>query len=313
MPYYLGIDTSNYTTSVAIYNSDKNTVNHTKRLLPVKVGSIGVRQSDAVFLHTKALPELISKVLEDKPSIASIGVSVKPRDLEDSYMPCFLAGLNAAHSAAMVKNCNLWHFSHQRGHIAAALWSSNSLNLINNKFLSFHLSGGTTELLLVTPDEDLVIKCDIVGNTLDLNAGQIIDRVGVMLGLNFPAGPQLEQLALKSNEKFKTNVFVKDGNCSLSGIENQCKKMLIDGVDKASICKFALESIYNAVTKMCDYAKSKFGDLPIVFAGGVMSNSILRERLSQRYNSYYALPEFSSDNAVGIAVLTAIKEGELFD
>ena len=313
MPYFLGIDTSNYTTSVAVFNSCDNTVISTKKLLTVKSGSIGVRQSDAVFLHTKALPELISDTFS-KPNgdIKAIGVSVKPRDIEDSYMPCFLAGVNAAQTAATVKKCNLWKFSHQRGHIAAALWSSNSLKLINNPFLSFHISGGTTELLLVKPDEDLVINCDIIAATSDLNAGQVIDRVGVMLGLSFPAGPHLEKLALKSTRKFKPHVFVKDGNCSLSGIENQCKKMLSDSETLEDICLFAIESVYDAIVKMCDYAIEKYGKLPIVFAGGVMSNSILRNRLKLKYDSYFALPEFSSDNAVGISVLTAIKEGEIF-
>ena len=194
----------------------------------------------------------------------------------------------------------------------SALWSANALNFIKSNFLSFHVSGGTTELLLVKPHEDLIINCNIVSSTSDLNAGQVIDRVGVMLGLKFPAGLELEKLALKSTKKFKPNVFCNDGNCSLSGIENQCKKMFDNNEKPEDICLFALDSVYNAIKKMCDYALEKHGNLPIVFAGGVMSNTILKNKLSNAYNSYFALPQFSSDNAAGIAILTAIKEGELY-
>ena len=64
MPYYLGIDTSNYTTSCALYNSDTDTVVHRKKLLPVKKGELGLRQSDAVFHHTVQLPELMRELFD---------------------------------------------------------------------------------------------------------------------------------------------------------------------------------------------------------------------------------------------------------
>ena len=191
MASFLGIDTSNYTTSVAIYNKCGEVVS-IKKILTVKDGKIGLRQSDAVFQHVKEIPskieELFSKA-EETPS--AIGVSKSPRDEIGSYMPCFEVGVAVARSIAAALKVPLYTFSHQRGHIVAALYSANKIDLLKEKFLAFHVSGGTTEAILVTPDDENIIKCEIVAKTLDLNAGQVIDRVGNMLGLPFPSGPEL--------------------------------------------------------------------------------------------------------------------------
>ena len=100
MPDYIGIDTSNYTTSVALYRSEENKIYQAKRLLPVKSGQLGLRQSDAVFHHTKQLPEMIEKLSETVGSInpVCITASAKPRNAEGSYMPCFLCGEGFARS-----------------------------------------------------------------------------------------------------------------------------------------------------------------------------------------------------------------------
>lgn len=304
----LGIDTSNYTTSTALYNTETNQIIHSKQLLPVKKGELGLRQSDAVFHHTKQLPMMMTKLFESTNIILdAIGVSVRPRNVDGSYMPCFLCGEGLAESIAAVNNIPVYKTSHQIGHILAALYSSDKLELVSEPFIAFHISGGTTDCLLVEPDEESVIKIIEAGTSLDLKAGQAVDRVGLMLGLNFPCGAELEKLAEKSDKKYKIKPTLKDGNCCLSGVENKCRKMLDDGEKYEDIAMYCLQYVYSAISGMAEYALEKYGNFPILFAGGVMSNKIIRRQLEIKFNSYFAEPAFSCDNAAGTAVYAALK------
>lgn len=307
MSYYLGIDTSNYTTSVALYNDKTNEVISKKKLLPVKSGEKGIRQSDAVFHHTVQLPDLIEDLFCNfNGEIKAIGVSVKPCNEEGSYMPCFLTGISVARSLANTMNLPLYKFSHQDGHITAALYSAGKMDLIDKNFLAFHISGGTSQALLVRPNEQYFYT-EKVSDSLDLKAGQAVDRVGVMLGLNFPCGPELEKLALSSNKPLKKiKVFRRDGNFSLSGVENKCKIMFADGESKEDISMYCLSYIYSALDDTILELTANYGNLPIVFSGGVMSNKIISTELQKKYTSYFAEPQFSADNACGVAVLSSI-------
>ena len=310
MPQYLGIDTSNYTTSMALYNSDNGSVIQSKKLLPVKEGELGLRQSDAVFNHVKQLPEILKNLKCDISSIKAVGVSIKPRWQEGSYMPCFLVGEAIGETVSKFANCDLYKSSHQVGHILAALHSCGKLKLLNDKkpFLAFHVSGGTTDCLLVTPNDDFVITAEEIATSLDLKAGQLIDRIGLMLGLRFPCGKELEVLASESTATFNVKPTMKGNNCCLSGIENKCGKMLQDGVDKRDVALFTLKSIESAIYKMTQLAIEQYGDMPIVYAGGVMSDKLIRNSL-MKFESYFAEPEFSCDNASGLAIYAAVKDG----
>lgn len=307
MSYHLGIDTSNYTTSVALYDDATNKMLSCKKLLPVKPGEKGIRQSDAVFHHTVQLPELIKELTADfKGDISSAGVSVKPCNEERSYMPCFLAGISVAVSLSSALKIPLYEFSHQDGHIAAALYSADKVDLMNEEFFAFHISGGTSQVLLVRPDEKY-FKTEIISDSLDLKAGQAVDRVGVMLGLNFPCGPELEKLALKSNMKIRNEkVFRRDGNFSLSGVENKCKAMLEKGNSYEDISFYCINYIRSALEDTVNEITSKYGGRPLVFSGGVMSNTIIQNDFKSKFNAYFAEPRYSSDNACGIALLSSI-------
>ena len=313
MSFHLGIDTSNYTTSVAIYDDIQNKVISRKKLLPVKPGEKGIRQSDAVFHHTIQLPELIHELFSGfDGNISSVGVSVKPCNTEGSYMPCFLAGISVASSLADAMKIPLYKFSHQDGHIAAALFSADKLSLIQTPFFAFHISGGTSQALLVEPF-NAYFKTSLISDSLDLKAGQAVDRVGLMLGLAFPCGPQLEKLALKSTMPLKKiKVFRRDGCFSLSGVENKCKKLLEDGEKYEDIALYCINYIRCAIDGTVTEIRKNYGDLPMIFSGGVMSNSIIRSDFEKRYGGYFAEPEFSADNACGTAVLSSIchKAGE---
>lgn len=307
MSYFLGIDTSNYTTSVALYDDTTDSVISKKKLLPVKEGEKGIRQSDAVFHHTVQLPELIEELFSDNNyKIDGIGVSVKPCNEEGSYMPCFLAGLSVTVSLSSAMNVPLYKFSHQDGHIAAALYSADALDFINNEFIAFHISGGTSQALLVKP-YGKYFETEKVADSLDLKAGQAVDRVGLTLGLKFPCGPELEKLALQSENNLEyIKVFRRDGMFSLSGVENKCKQMLDKGYKHEDIALYCLSYIYSAIDDTVSELIGKYGNLPVVFSGGVMSNQIIRNKLETKYKSYFAEPQFSADNACGVAVLASI-------
>ena len=306
MSAFLGIDTSNYTTSAALFDSEANTIIQSKKLLPVKAGELGLRQSDAVFAHVKQLGDMVQNIFaEYGGKITAIGVSTRPRDIDGSYMPCFLVGEMAANCLGAALKVPVLPFAHQQGHVAAALYSAGRLDLFRERFIAFHLSGGTTEALFVEPSAERIIRCTKIGGSMDLKAGQAVDRVGVMLGLPFPAGKYLEELALKSDRKFKIKPVIKGTECCLSGIENKCRKMLENGEKPEDTALFCLKSVEAALCGMTDATLSEYGKLPLVYAGGVMSNCIIRNTIENKYGGIFAKPEFSSDNAAGIAVLAA--------
>ncbi len=313
MSLVLGIDTSNYTTSLAVVDLESSYVVQSKKLLPVAQGSLGLRQSDAVFHHTSQLPILFDNLAEscDLSSVKAVGVSVTPRNEEGSYMPCFLVGISTAAAFASANGLPVYRFSHQQGHIAAALFSAQRLDLLNEEFIAFHVSGGTTEAVIVKPDADKIISTYLVASSLDLKAGQAVDRVGVALGLDFPAGKLLDELASVCNEKIKVKPVIRGCDCSLSGVENKCKKMIADGAEPETVARYCIEYICASLDAMAEALLRKFGKMPLVFSGGVMSNSIISHKLSQKYGAIFAKPEFSCDNAAGTAILASIMENKL--
>lgn len=299
----LGFDTSNYTTSVAFF--DGVNVFQKKQLLPVKSGERGIRQSDAVFHHSKAYPDLLMELLnENGNDIRAVGASVTPTTQKGSYMPCFLVGEGAGRAVSGALGVPFFSFSHQQGHIAAALFSANKTQLLDERFLAFHVSGGTTDLVLCEPDDDKIFVVAPVSSSSDLKAGQAVDRIGVKLGFDFPAGRAIENCALKSNRVYKNKIKLKDGFCSLSGLENKCLKMIDDSETPEDTAKFLLTYIADAISAMTQDAFTKYGNLPVVYAGGVMSNSIIKDIIKSRFEAFFAEPVYSCDNAAGIAYLT---------
>lgn len=301
----IGIDTSNYTTSLAILSLDGELIANIKIPLNVKDGERGLRQSDAVFAHTKNLPiaiEEAKKYLADK-SILAIGVSEKPRNQEGSYMPCFLSGIVAAESMSAALNVPLYRFSHQCGHIMAALYSSGRIDLLSREFCAFHVSGGTTEMLRVKAS-GAAFKAELIGGTADLNAGQVIDRIGVHMGLSFPAGKELEALALSFTEKIKSKKPSVSGfKINLSGLENMAMSLYKESGDPARVAAFVFDYIGKSLLLLATEYEKQFGSTEFVFAGGVMSNSLIKDFLKSNCRASFAEPALSADNAVGIAML----------
>lgn len=307
---FLGIDTSNYTTSVAIVGQNGELVANLKRPLPVKPGERGLRQSDAVFAHVKNLPSIMDEAREilAECEILAVGVSERPRNIDGSYMPCFLTGVAAAKSLCAPSDIPLYCFSHQCGHIMAAIYSSGAAIPEGESFGALHVSGGTTELLRATAT-DGGFSAELVGGTRDLNAGQVIDRIGVRLGLPFPAGPHLEALAKKYCGKIPKRRPSTDGTyMSLSGAENLADRIYRESGDAGMTAAFVFEYIGEAILAVCRAYEENYGSTRFVLAGGVMCNSIIKDKLRKSLGEvYFAELSMSADNAVGIAVLTRAK------
>lgn len=299
----LGLDTSNYTTSVAVFDGQEG-INE-GRLLEVRPGELGLRQSDALFQHVKRLPELFGRLEEQGAlrEIQAVGASTRPRAVEGSYMPCFLAGASQGEALARVLGVPFYAFSHQQGHLAAAAWSACRLELLDAPFLAWHLSGGTTELLRVEPD-GIAVKAEIIGGTSDISAGQLIDRTGVLLGLQFPAGKALDALYEQGDQKQKFKVKLNDLTFSLSGMENKVKAMLEQGETAGNIARFALNTVSDIVVRATKEAQERYPGLPVLCSGGVASNRQLRAAMETRCGAVFAQPRFSTDNAMGTAILT---------
>lgn len=310
MAVFIGIDTSNYTTSAAAYDSERGQVIQKKRLLHVKEGERGLRQNEAVFQHTVALPELVEALFDalGGAPAAGVAVSAKPRDEAGSYMPCFLVGAGAGRMIANALRVPLYETTHQAGHILAALHSAEKTALLREPFLAFHVSGGTTEALLVSPDRERIVRTEIVAKTLDLNAGQAVDRVGVAMGLGFPAGAQLDRLAAQSGQAYSIKPVLKGSDCCLSGIENLCIHKINAGEPKEDIAKFCIDYLSETLSAMAKSLLERFGSLPLVFSGGVMANSMIRERFTARFGAFFAEPQFSADNAAGVALFGWLKD-----
>jgi N6-L-threonylcarbamoyladenine synthase len=307
----LGIDTSNYTTSVCLIDSEGSIRKEGRMLLSVKEGGRGLQQSAALFQHIKNLPTLLEEIGPIN-HLSGVAVSVKPRPLEGSYMPVFLAGESVARAIAASRDVPLFRTTHQEGHISAGEGSAG--NVEANEFLAVHISGGTTDLLRV---KRLVSGYIIeeLGSSSDLHAGQFVDRVGVALGLPFPSGPHLEKLAMlahQGNESASVSlpVSVRGYDLSFSGPASAALRLIEQGADRASIARAVEKCIAKALEKVLLRAMSETGLNHILIVGGVAANGFIRARLRQRMEHpavkaklYFAEPQYSTDNAFGVARL----------
>ena len=307
----IGIDTSCYTTSIAAISLGKNVIFNKKVMLEVKKDSKGLRQSEAVFQHIRNLGELDKELKEFliDYNIIGICVSSKPRPVVDSYMPVFTVGHNFAKLASTMLNCELYETTHQENHIEASLLT----NILKNekRFLSIHMSGGTTEILLCERDEKSSIdyNIDIVGGSRDISFGQLIDRIGVKMGYTFPCGKYIDKNALNCKDKIEQGLktSVKDGYMNLSGLENQINRIF----DKKSIeylSKLLLDSVVRNMIKSITYISKTYNVNEVVFAGGVSASKYISRELTLRLkkykiDAYFTKSEYSTDNAVGCAVI----------
>ena len=301
----LGLDTSCYTTSAALCSTADGLPRQERRLLPVPKGERGLRQSEAVFAHVRQLPKVLLPLLaENKEKIDCVCVSDRPRDGEDSYMPVFQVGVSQGKALAAALNVPFFTTTHQRGHIAAAKYGT---GLTADRFVALHLSGGTTDTLLIDGD-----RLQPLGTSCDLHAGQLVDRIGVKLGLPFPAGPYLEELAVQGENKNRVPVsFEADGlRCHLSGAETQLLRMIDVGEARENVAAEVYGLLCRTVLRLVQAAAEASDTNDVLIAGGVASSRLLRDMLLERNEKrrtglrlFFGRPEFSGDNAVGVALI----------
>ena len=306
-PVFLGLDTSNYKTSAGLFCPETGAFRQCGKLLSVPRGSLGLRQSEALFQHIRQLADRVREALDgEDSSIAAIGFSARPRDLEGSYMPCFLAGECAARCMGSALRVPVYDFSHQQGHLAAAAFPAGRLDLLTRPFLAWHLSGGTTELLLVEPSRKRIIAESILGGTQDISAGQLIDRVGVALGTPFPAGPYVEQMALRSQSTERFSVRLSGGSFSLSGMENQFRRRLDEGQTPEDVCRFVLNTVAWTILRATRQVREQH-PLPVLISGGVSVCSLVQEVFAGEEDVSFAAQGLGGDNGVGAAILASMR------
>ena len=298
----IGFDTSNYTTSAAVFGN--GTAENRGKLLTVPEGALGLRQSDALFQHVKRLHLMVEQLRTDGAigQIAAVGASTRPREVEGSYMPCFLVGEGEGRALASALGVPFYPCSHQQGHVAAAAWSANREDLLDRPHLAWHLSGGTTELLRVEP-EGHTVRAEVVGGTSDIAAGQLVDRAGVLLGLPFPAGKALDALYPEADDTGFFRVKLNDLTFSLSGMENKVKGLAEQGEKPANIARFTIDTIMNVLLRATQEAQKRWPGLPVLCSGGVASNRQIRAAMEQNCGAVFAQPQYATDNAMGVAIL----------
>ena len=307
----IGLDTSCYTTSCAAVTAEGEIIASCRKLLPVAAGERGLRQSEAVFAHVRQLPGLMEELAAHTrgTEIAAVCASRTPRDAEDSYMPVFQVGDAQARSLAAVLGVPCFASTHQRGHIYAARVGS---GIAPGDLLAVHLSGGTTEVLSLR-GEDLTL----LGGTADLHAGQLVDRAGVAMGLPFPAGPYLEELARKGRSAAKLPVSMEKDSLAahLSGAETQVQRWIKAGeTPREDIAREIYDFLARPVARLVLGAAEKTGIGQGLIAGGGASSALFRELLTSRVGKQdpslrvcFGRPEYSGDNAVGAALIGAEK------
>ena len=310
----IGLDTSCYTTSVAAVTVEGQVLASCRKLLPVKEGERGLRQSEAVFIHVRQLPERLEELggYVKGHQIVAVCASRQPRDEEESYMPVFQVGDAHARGLAAMLGVPCFASTHQRGHVAAAMVES---GIEQGDLLAVHLSGGTTELLALRGE-----KLTLMGGTLDLHAGQLVDRVGVALGLPFPAGPHLEQLAVQgtSEAKLPANMADQDLHCHFSGAETQVQRWIRQGdMRPEDMAREVYDLLARTVSRMILAGSRDTGIRQVLIAGGVASSALFRQMVTERihkkdkdFRVCFGKPEYSGDNAVGAALIGARKYRE---
>jgi len=299
----LGIDTSCYTTSLAIMDLDGNLLEDRRKLLTVGQGKCGLAQSEMVFQHTRNLPELLAGIDFSQLAIRAVGATNKPRPLPESYMPAFLVGWGLAQNLSKVMSISLFPLSHQENHLQGGLWSAKGPRA--SRFIMLHASGGTTDILLVQIEDDSV-TLTTVGESIDLHAGQFVDRVGVALGLAFPAGPALEKLAATSKAKIILPVWVEDNKVSFSGVCTKAIRLAQDGVNKADLARATEVVLGQSLGEVLQNVCRNYQLNDVLLVGGVAANKLIRALVTTilakaQIQTYVPEPGYSGDGAVGAA------------
>lgn len=185
-------------------------------------------------------------------------------------------------------------------------------------FLCLTVSGGHTQIVRV----DAPLKMTVLGNTIDDAAGEAFDKTGKMLGLPYPAGPEIDKLARTGQWKYKFPEPRTPGlDFSFSGLKTSIRYFLRDRASEDPgfisrelhhICTSVQETIVHILLKRMEEAAVNTGIREIAVAGGVSANSTLRSRFTDRahalgWNIYIPKLQYCTDNAAMIAMAAHYK------
>ncbi len=308
MSKILSFDTSNYTTSACVFDTNSGIVWENRIMLPVTTGQCGLRQSEAVFLHNKNLTTLFDNI--PKFDVDYVAVSNCPSERSNSYMPCFVVGTSFATSISRILDVPLYMCSHQKNHIGAAAYSGRCTDILKDEFFAFHISGGTTDILHCVNNNG-VVEIHKIGGTADISCGQLIDRTGVMLGFSFPCGRYVDECS-NGNLSGKIKISKNEFYYNFSGFENKIAEFYDEGMDKTEICNFSLDVVYTFLFDSIISLKKYYKDIPVILSGGVMSNKHISSMILEKFNDvYFAEKKYSVDNSLGTAYMCAFERGLL--
>ena len=313
----IGLDTSNYRTSVAVVSLDGRILMNRRELLPVARGNTGLRQSDAVYAHLKQVKPMMDELRSvcGHFQVKAVCASTTPRDRQDSYMPVFEVGDTMGRGIAAAMGVPFFQTDHQHGHIRSAQYGTELEGM--REFLAFHLSGGTTDLLHVQGERIMEL-----GTSLDLHAGQMMDRVGVSLGCDFPSGPEMERMAAHGQAAGLLGCAMAEGDlsCHLSGAETQAQSWIREKkLTAEDLAREVFDLLARTVSRMLAAGSRKTGIRDALVCGGIASSGLFREMLAERIHRngsklriVFGSSELSGDNAVGAALIGADRIRETF-
>ena len=299
--YFLGIDTSCYTTSVAVADAQGNIVLDRRTLLCVPEQARGLRQSEMVFQHIKNLSELFP---QGYTQIKAVAASTAPRPAEGSYMPVFRVAESFGKAAAYAAGAAFYALSHQHAHIGAAMLGTELM--FDGSFLALHVSGGTTDVLQVSAEHNRIQSIQTLGQCSDITAGQLIDRIGVALGNAFPAGAAVSALAAEG-EAAHLNFTIQGLNASFSGAETEVRRRLRQGMRPEDAAATVLLYTAKILNKLIERARQQTGIERVLLFGGVMRSEWIRAYLQKKQQGLiFSGIDYASDNACGLAVQAAL-------
>ena len=304
----LGIETSCDETAVAVVeNGEKILSSIVSSSLPIHRKTGGVVPENAARQQLRDIIPAIDASLRESSSLftdlSAISVTVGP-----GLIGSLLVGVETAKVLASFWNKPLIPVNHLLGHLYV-----NFLEDIKPSFplLFFVVSGGHTHLYLVESHQSF----KLIGQTLDDAAGEAFDKVGRLLGLSYPGGPEIEKLAVGANDqKFslpKPMLDSKDLNLSFSGLKTSVLRQ-VQKEDYSESDKRDLAACFQKVVGEVLYSKLKraieeTNISTVVVGGGVLANKVVRESFAQACNEAGATLFFpsknslSTDNAIGVA------------
>ena len=319
--YILGIESSCDDTSAAVLKNGKVLSNIiVDQVIHKNYG--GVVPELASRAHLSNIIPVVESAIK-KANISLNQLSAISFTLGPGLMGSLIVGTEFSKALGLSLKIPVIEVNHMQAHLL--------VHFINNgkekptfPFLGVNISGGHTQFILV---EDY-FKMTILGQSIDDAIGEAFDKCGKKLGLGYPAGPLIDNLAKKGDEKkFKFPLpKVEGGNISYSGSKtafinfldkNQAKNEQFINENINDICASIQKNLIDNLMAKVEFLYTNNKLSSIVFGGGVSANSYLKKRLirySKNNNLKIFIPElqFSTDNAAMIAIVGYLKYKESF-